>query len=198
MVKLSLSGSLELPDKATSASDNYKWKAFTVVAIALFTMVMDASVTGIALPSISADFSLSLRVVSWVAIAGSLTISAALLPLGRLADIAGRKSVHLVGITLFAAGAIFAAVSPDLPTLLAARVVMSLGAAMDQALVMAIVVSVFPAHERGKGLGMITMAVGVGAIAGPILGGPLVDLFGWRSVYWFLSIPTILSFRLPR
>ena len=193
---MSLSGSLELPDKATSAADNYKWKAFTVVAVALFTMVMDASVTGIALPSISADFSLSLRVVSWVAIAGSLTISAALLPLGRLADIAGRKSVHLVGITLFAAGAIFAAVSPDLPTLLAARVVMSLGAAMDQALVMAIVVSVFPAHERGKGLGMITMAVGVGAIAGPILGGPLVDLFGWRSVYWFLSIPTILSFPL--
>ena len=78
MDKLSLSGSLELPDKATSAGDNYKWKAFTVVAIALFTMVMDASVTGIALPSISADFSLSLRVVSWVAIAGSLTISAAL------------------------------------------------------------------------------------------------------------------------
>ena len=193
---MGLSGSLELPDKATSADDNYKWKAFTVVAIALFTMVMDASVTGIALPSISADFSLSLRVVSWVAIAGSLTISAALLPLGRLADIAGRKSVHLVGITLFAAGAIFAAVSPDLPTLLAARVVMSIGAAMDQALVMAIVVSVFPAHERGKGLGMITMAVGVGAIAGPIIGGPLVDLFGWRSVYWFLSIPTILSFPL--
>ena len=159
-------------------------------------MVMDASVTSIALPSIAEDFSLSLRVVSWVALSASLTISAALLPLGRLADIAGRKSVHLVGIALFAAGSIFAAVSPNLATLLGARVVMSVGAAMDQALIMAIVVSVFPAHERGKGLGLITMAVGVGAIAGPIIGGPLVDLFGWRSVYWFMSIPTILSFPL--
>ncbi len=196
MVELSVSRPLDAPEKTASTDDNYKWKAFTVVGVALFTMVMDASVTSIALPSIADDFSLSLRVVSWVALSASLTISAALLPLGRLADIAGRKSVHLVGITLFAAGAIFAALSPNLATLLGARVVMSIGAAMDQALVMAIVVAVFPAHERGKGLGMITMAVGVGAIAGPIIGGPLVDLFGWRSVYWFMSIPTILSFPL--
>ncbi len=196
MVELSVSRPLDVPEKTLSSDDNYKWKAFTVVGVALFTMVMDASVTSIALPSIADDFSLSLRVVSWVALSASLTISAALLPLGRLADIAGRKSVHLVGITLFAAGAIFAALSPNLATLLGARVVMSIGAAMDQALVMAIVVAVFPAHERGKGLGMITMAVGVGAIAGPIIGGPLVDLFGWRSVYWFMSIPTVLSFPL--
>ena len=196
MDKLGLSRPADVPGKGASTDDNYKWKVFTVVGAALFTMVMDASVTSIALPSIAEDFSLSLRVVSWVALSASLTISAALLPLGRLADIAGRKSVHLVGIALFAAGSIFAAVSPNLATLLGARVVMSVGAAMDQALIMAIVVSVFPAHERGKGLGLITMAVGVGAIAGPIIGGPLVDLFGWRSVYWFMSIPTIMSFPL--
>ena len=196
MAALSVSRPLDVPEETASTDDNYKWKAFTVVGVALFTMVMDASVTSIALPSIADDFSLSLRVVSWVALSASLTISAALLPLGRLADIAGRKSVHLVGITLFAAGSIFAALSPNLASLLGARVVMSIGAAMDQALIMAIVVAVFPAHERGKGLGMITMAVGVGAIAGPIIGGPLVDLFGWRSVYWFMSIPTILSFPL--
>ena len=196
MAELSVSQTAEIPERAASTDDNYKWKAFTVVGVALFTMVMDASVTNIALPSIAADLSLSLRVVSWVALSASLTISALLLPLGRLADIAGRKAVHMVGIGLFAAGAIFAALSPNLASLLGARVVMSIGAAMDQALIMAIVVSVFPAHERGKGLGMITMAVGVGAIAGPIIGGPLVDLFGWRSVYWFMSIPTILSFPL--
>ena len=196
MDDLSASRPADVSQEAASTEGNYKWKVFTVVGVALFTMVMDASVTSIALPSIAEDFSLSLRVVSWVALSASLTISAALLPLGRLADIAGRKSVHLVGIALFAAGSIFAAVSPNLATLLGARVVMSVGAAMDQALIMAIVVSVFPAHERGKGLGMITMAVGVGAIAGPIIGGPLVDLFGWRSVYWFMSIPTILSFPL--
>ena len=196
MDDLSASRPADVSQEAASTEGNYKWRVFIVVGIALFTMVMDASVTSIALPSIAEDFSLSLRVVSWVALSASLTISAALLPLGRLADIAGRKSVHLVGIALFAAGSIFAAVSPNLATLLGARVVMSVGAAMDQALIMAIVVSVFPAHERGKGLGLITMAVGVGAIAGPIIGGPLVDLFGWRSVYWFMSIPTILSFPL--
>jgi len=179
-----------------STTDNYKWKAFWVVALALFTMVMDFSVTGIALPTIADDFSLSLSIVSWVAIAGALTISALLLPLGRFADIAGRKRVHLIAMGLFAIGSVFAAASPNLQSLIGARVVMAIGGAMDQAVVMAIVTSVFPPGERGKGLGLITTAVGTGGIAGPIIGGPLIELFGWRSVYIFMAIPTLISFTM--
>ena len=181
-----------------STTDNYKWKAFWVVALALFTMVMDFSVTGIALPTIADDFSLSLSIVSWVAIAGALTISALLLPLGRFADIAGRKRVHLIAMGLFAIGSVSAAVSPNLQSLIGARVVMAIGGAMDQAVVMAIVTSVFPPGERGKGLGLITTAVGTGGIAVPIIGGPLIELF-WlalrihihgliyfgRQAYWY-------------
>ena len=74
--------------------DAYKWKAFGVIALALFTTVMDFSGTGIALPSIADDFDLRLGVISWVTIVASLTITAFLLPMGRLADIAGRKAGH--------------------------------------------------------------------------------------------------------
>ncbi len=159
-------------------------------------MVMDFSVTGVALPSIAREFDLTLRVVSWVAIAGSLTITAVLLPLGRLADIAGRKRVHLAGIALFTGGALLAALAPNMPALIGGRVVMAFGAAMIQAVGMAMVTSVFPTHERGKAIGMITTVVGIGAIAGPILGGPLVEAFGWRSVYFFLAAPTVPAFLL--
>ena len=177
-------------------SDNYKWKVFWVLSLALFTMVMDFSVTNIALPSIAGDFALHLRVVSWVAIAGALTVSAVLLPLGRLADITGRKMVHLIGMALFALGALASSLSPNLTFLIAARIVMAIGGAMDQAVVTAIIIAVFPAQERGKGLGMLTTAVGIGAVAGPIVGGPLVGSFGWRSVYLFLFFPTVICFIL--
>jgi EmrB/QacA subfamily drug resistance transporter len=182
--------------EASSAAEAYKWKAFWVIALAFVTMVMDFSVTGVALPTIAREFNLTLRVVSWVAIAGSLTITAVLLPFGRLADIAGRKRVHITGIALFTTGALLAALAPNLPALIGGRVIMALGAAMIQAVGMAMVTSVFPSHERGKAIGMITTVVGIGAIAGPILGGPLVEAFGWRSVYFFLAAPTIPAFVL--
>ncbi len=172
----------------------YKWKAFWVIGISLFTMVMDFSITNIALPSIAKDFGLTLRVVSWVSIAGALTITAVLLPMGRLADIAGRKTIQLTGIVLFCAATLLAVFAPNLPVLIAARMIMALGAAMIQAVGTAMVLSVFPQEERGKGLGMITTVVGIGSVAGPIIGGPLVEAFGWRSVYLFLFVPNLIGF----
>jgi len=176
--------------------DTYKWKAFWVIALALFTTVMDFSATGIALPSIADDFALRLSAVSWVAIVASLTISAFLLPMGRVADIAGRKAVHLAGLTLFTGGALLAAFSLNLPMLLGARVVMAIGLGMGQGVMTAMIASVFPPHERGRSLGMLTATVGAASIVGPIAGGFLVDAFGWRSVFVFFSIPAVIAFLL--
>ena len=181
---------------AAPASDTYKWKAFWVIALALFTTVMDFSATGIALPSIADDFALRLNVVSWVAIVASLTISAFLLPMGRVADLAGRKSVHLAGLAFFTGGALLAALSINLPMLIGARVVMAIGLGMGQGVMTAMIASVFPPQERGKSLGLLTATVGAGSIVGPIAGGFLVDAFGWRSVFVFSSIPAVIAFLL--
>ncbi len=173
--------------------DNYKWKAFWTVGLALFVMVMDFSVTFLALSTIADDFNVTLRAVTWVAIASSLTVSAVMLPLGRVADMTGRKKFHIVGMVFFVAGSILAAAAPSLGVLIAARVLMAIGGAMAQAVVMAIITAVFPTHERGKGLGMLTTAVAIGATAGPIVAGPLLEIFGWRSLFIFLAIPTTLA-----
>ncbi|MBM3956797.1 MAG: MFS transporter [Gemmatimonadetes bacterium] len=166
-----------------AAGDGYKWRAFWVIAPALFITVMDFSGTGVALPSIADDFALWLRDVSWVTIAASLTITAFLLPMGRVADLAGRKAVHLAGLALFAGGALLAALSVGLPMLIGARVVMATGLAMGQGVMTAMIASVFPPRERGRGLGMLTATVGAASSVGPIAAGFLVGTFGWRSVF---------------
>ncbi len=178
---------------ATRGSDNYKWKAFWTVALALFVMVMDFSITFLALSTIADEFNVTLRAVTWVAIASSLTVSAIMLPLGRVADMAGRKKFHITGMVFFVVGALIAAAAPSLGVLIAARVVMAIGGAMGQSVVMAIITAVFPSNERGKGLGMLTTAVAIGATAGPIVAGPMLQFFGWRSLFIFLAVPTTLA-----
>ncbi|MCH7734725.1 MAG: MFS transporter, partial [Chloroflexi bacterium] len=112
-------------DPDANPDDPYKWKIFSAVGVSMFTMVMSFSIVFVALNAIAEDFGVTLRVVTWVIIAQSLTISAVMLPVGRVADIIGRKKVHLIGQALFIAGAIFAAFSPSLGILIVARVIMS-------------------------------------------------------------------------
>lgn len=159
----------------------------------MFTMVMSFSIVFVALNAIAEDFGETLRAVSWVIVAQSLTISAVMLPLGRLADIIGRKKVHLIGQGLFIIGAVFAAFSPTLPILIAARVVMSVGSSMGQAVGTAIIISVFPSNERGKAIGSQTTAVAIGGAAGPILGGILLQWWSWQSLFIVMAVPMAVA-----
>jgi MFS family permease len=172
----------------------YKWKAFTVVALSLFVMVMDASALNVILPQIAEDFEVSLGTVSWVTIIGGLAISSTLLPLGKLADITGRRRIQLIGMSLFALGTIICFFSTNISTLLIGRIVGSIGSSMLQAVTMAIVLAVFPSNEKGRGLGMITFAVGIGGIAGPLLGSQITEFFGWKYIFLVMFFPTIIGF----
>jgi EmrB/QacA subfamily drug resistance transporter len=177
-----------------AVDDGYKWKAFMATGLSLFTMVMSFSIVFLGLSSIAEDFGITLRAVTWVVIAQSLTVSAVMLPLGRVSDIIGRKKFHLIGIALFTGGAIFCAFSPDLPTLIVGRVIMAVGASMGQAVSTAIVTSVFPPHERGKGLGSQSTAVATGGASGPIIAGVLLHFWGWESLFIFMAIPAGIAF----
>ncbi len=163
------------------------------MAIALFAMVLDFSIVFLALSSIAEEFEVTLRAVTWVAISTSLTISAIMLPLGRVSDITGRKRFHIVGMMIFVLGTMLAFSSQSLEMLIVSRVVMSIGSAMGQAVVFAIIVGVFPSNERGKALGMITTAVAIGAAAGPIIAGPVIQEFGWRAIFIVTAVPTIIG-----
>ena len=113
-----------------------------------------------------------------------LTTGSLLLPMGRLSDIVGRKRVYIGGFVVFIAGALLAGSSTELLGVVLFKVLQGVGAAMVQANGMAIITSTFPASERGKVIGLFMTTVGMGAIAGPIVGGSIVSVFGWRAVFF--------------
>lgn len=171
-----------------------KWRAFTAIAMAFVTTVMSMTMVFVALPSIADDFGITLRSVAWVVIIQSLTISSLMLPMGRVADMIGRKRMHLLGLVLFAIGAVTVATAPTFAVLIAGRAVMGIGNAMGQSVGTAMVVAVFPEHERGKAVGSQTTAVAIGAAMGPIVGGLLLQVFPWEALFILILIPIAVAF----
>lgn len=174
--------------------DGYRWKAFGAIAISFVTMVMSMSMVFVALSAIAEDFGVTLRAITWVVIAQALTISALMMPMGRLADLVGRKKIHLTGLVLFGGGAIFAGFSPSFGALILARVIMAVGNAMGQSVGMAMVLSVFPASERGKAIGSQTTAVAVGGASGPIVAGLVLQVMSWEALFLMLTVPIAIAF----
>ena len=141
---------------------NYRYWAFLALAIGLFTSVSDLGSMVVALPTISTEFGADLPTAQWVVIGYTLTISALLMPMGRLADIVGRKRVYLLGFALYAGAATFAGFAPNIGALIAVKIVQGVGAAMTQGTSMAMIVASFPQEERGKALGLQMSIVGAG------------------------------------
>ena len=167
---------------------NYKYWAFGAIGLGTFGTVVDHGSVNIAVPVISEDFGANLSSAQWVVISFALTISALLLPLGRLVNQVGRTRMYIAGSVVFIVGAALAGAAPNLTILILARVLQGVGAAMTQGTGMAIISSVFPANERGKAIGLLMTVVGIGAVAGPAVGGILISLVDWRLVF-FINVP---------
>lgn len=182
---------LTIPNRQSiTGSPNYKWWVLATIGVGTFMAVASNSSLIIALPSIASYFQADLPAVQWVILGETLTVSALLLPIGRLSDIVGRKRVYITGFAVFIAAAALASTASDLEILILAKVIQGAGSAMIQANGAAMVISVFPGNERGKALGSHSSVVGTGAIIGPALGGFLVSGLGWRWVF-FINVPGV-------
>ena len=173
---------------AIKSSPNFKWWVFGTIAIGTFLSVVDHGSVLVALPNIERHFGSNLPSVQWIVVGYALAISVLILPMGRLGDIIGRKQVYIGGMVIFAVAAALAGVSPNLGSLIAAKIFQGVGSAMVQSAGIAMVITSFPGTERGKALGTHLSVVGAGAIAGPAIGGLLVSAFEWRSVF-FANVP---------
>ena len=173
---------------AIKSSPNFKWWVFGTIAIGTFLSVVDHGSVLVALPNIERHFGSNLPSVQWIVVGYALAISVLILPMGRLGDIIGRKQVYIGGMVIFVIAAALAGVSPNLGSLIAAKIFQGVGSAMVQSAGIAMVITSFPGTERGKALGTHLSVVGAGAIAGPAIGGLLVSAFEWRSVF-FANVP---------
>ncbi len=181
-------------DPAAPENAWYKWRAFWAVGLSLVTMVMSFSIVFLALPAIAEDFGITFKEASLLVIAQSLTISTLMVPLGKVADMIGRKKFHLFGMILFGGGAIACAFATNLTFLIITRVIMSIGSSMGQSVSTAITTAVFPPSERGKALGSQTTAVAIGGASGTIVSGVTLQFLPWQALFIFMAIPTAIAF----
>lgn len=161
----------------------HRYRVFIVCAAGIFITVFDTSSSIVALPTIALQFATDLPTAQWVIIGNSLTIAALLVPMGRLSDLIGRKRIYVVGCLLFGSGALLAAAADSILSLIGARVIVGIGSAMTQGTAMAILVGNFELKERARMLGLQMGGVGLGAMAGPGLGGVIVGAVGWEMLF---------------
>ncbi len=138
----------------------------------------------IALPAISADFSLGAVGMSWVSMAFLLSSAVFLVPLGKLADIIGRKQIFFIGNIIIATSSILCALSPSGALLITLRAIQGIGSAMVFGTGIAIITSVYPPKQRGKAIGITVTSVYIGLSLAPFLGGILTQYLGWRSIFY--------------
>lgn len=155
-----------------------------IACAATFVAFLDVTVVNVAIPDLRRDFSSSsLSLVSWVISAYGVVFAAALTPAGRLADAMGRRAVFLAGFAGFTLASAASAVAPTIGVLIAARALQGAGAALMIPAALGIVLAVTPPERRSAAVGVWAMATALAAVAGPALGGLLVDVSDWRAVF---------------
>jgi EmrB/QacA subfamily drug resistance transporter len=154
---------------------------------------MDISIVNVALPAIGLDLHASVTGLQWTVDAYTLVLASFLVLAGSTADRVGRRRVFQVGLAVFGLGSLLCSVAPSTGWLIAARAVQALGGTMLNPVAMAIVATTFPERaERARAIGVFGAVSGLALGLGPILGGALVDGFGWRSIFW-INVPIVAA-----
>ena len=165
-----------------------KWWALAAVGSGTFMSTVDGSIVNIALNTIQQTYNASLGQAEWVILAYLLGIVCLLPSMGRLGDMIGRRRVYMTGFFLFAFSSVFCGFAWDINSLVVFRLLQAVGAAMIQAMGVALLIQAFPASERGRALGYNATIISVGVASGPVLGGVMIESFGWRSIF-LVNIP---------
>ncbi|ATW28872.1 hypothetical protein DCMF_24250 [Candidatus Formimonas warabiya] len=177
-----------------------RWLILFNVSVSTFMATLDGSIVNIALPIISQELNVTISAIQWVVTSYLLTISVLLLVWGKLSDIYGKKNIFAFGFIIFTVGSALCGISDHLQLLVFSRVLQAVGASAMMALSQGIVTRVFPPGERGKALGITGTTVAIGSLVGPSLGGILVHMVGWQSIF-FINVPiglvgTVLTFAI--
>ncbi|HQG64745.1 MAG: MFS transporter [Smithella sp.] len=156
-----------------------------VTTLSSFLTPFMGSAVNVALPAIARELAMTALSLSWVATSFILAAAITLIPLGRLADIYGRRRMFIYGALIFTVASSFCIWSPTQSFLIAARALQGIGGAMIFSTGTAMLISAYPLGERGKILGINITAVYVGLTVGPFIGGILTQYLGWRYIFLF-------------
>jgi EmrB/QacA subfamily drug resistance transporter len=176
-----------------ASNPDRRWWALALLSVVQFMVVLDIAIVNVALPSIKIDLGFSQENLQWVISAYALTFGGFLLLGGRAADLLGRRRVFLAGLALFAVGSLVAGLAWDETSLIGARALQGLGAAVISPAALSILMTTFrEGRERNIALGVWGAVGGFGGAAGVLLGGIFTDLLSWEWIF-FINIPVAVG-----
>ena len=169
-------------------------RALTTLSGILFLTFLDTTIMSVALADMQATLHAGVSSLQWVVNGYALVFAAFMLAAGTLGDRLGRKKVMLFGVAVFIAGSLLGALAPNIPTLIGARAIMGLGAAACEPGTLSIIRHVYPDRRlRARALGVWAAIAGLALAMGPVLGGVLVGVGGWRAIFWFNLAAGVLA-----
>lgn len=164
--------------------NNLRWWILLTVIIGTFLGRLDQTIVNLALPKIINDFGITISSAGWIATAYILA-NAVFVPIwGKLGDTIGRKKVYIIGFSIFILGSVLAGFAWNLSSMIFFRIIQAIAGSADYPTAMAIIAVTFKeGKERAQALGIWSSSFAAATVFGPLLGGPLIDNFGWRSVF---------------
>jgi EmrB/QacA subfamily drug resistance transporter len=185
-------------------ADRARWMALVVLCTGMLMIVLDVTIVNVALPSIQADLGFSQTGLAWVVNAYLIAFGGLLLLAGRLGDLAGRRNVFLAGLTVFTLASMVCGLAQTQEMLVAARFVQGIGGALTSAVILGVIVTLFPEpREMAKAIGVYAFVASAGGAVGLLAGGILTQAINWHWIF-FVNLPigiatTVLALRVvPR
>ncbi|TMC90368.1 MAG: MFS transporter [Chloroflexi bacterium] len=180
---------------------NTRWLSLIILCTGFLLIVVDMTIVNVALPSIQSDLGFSQSGLAWVINAYLIAFGGLLLLAGRLGDLFGRKRVYLIGLAIFTGASVLCGLSFNQPMLIAARFVQGIGGAVSSAVILAMIVTLFPRpDEQAKAFGVFSFVASAGAAIGLLAGGLITQAVSWHWIF-FVNLPigvatAVLSARL--
>jgi EmrB/QacA subfamily drug resistance transporter len=170
-------------------TDRNRWIALYVLCAGMLMIVLDITVVNVALPSIKSDLGFSQSSLAWVVNAYLITFGGLLLLAGRLGDIIGRRTIFLAGLAVFVAASLLCGASQSEGMLIGARLLQGIGGAMTSAVILGMIVTMFPEpREQAKAVGVYAFVASAGGSIGLLLGGVLTQTINWHWIF-FVNAP---------
>src|SRR6266852_7807225 len=166
-----------------------RWLSLIVLCTGFLLIVVDMTIVNVALPSIQRDLGFSQSGLAWVINAYLIAFGGLLLLAGRLGDLFGRKRVYLAGLAIFVGASLLCGLSFSQPLLIAARFVQGVGGAVSSAVILGMVVTLFPEPaERARAMGIFAFVAAAGGAIGLLAGGLITQAISWHWIF-FVNLP---------
>jgi EmrB/QacA subfamily drug resistance transporter len=170
-------------------NERRRWLALYVLCVGMLMIVLDITIVNVALPSIQDDLGFSQNDLAWVVNAYLIPFGGLLLLAGRVGDLVGQRRVFVTGLAVFTAASVLCAVSQSQEMLIGARFIQGIGGALTSAVILGMIVTMFPEQpEQGKAIGIYTFVAVSGSSIGLLAGGLLTEAINWHWIF-FVNLP---------